>query len=209
MPLQRITAETTGHPFLTSLLRDLAAEFGASVYADPSGYLGYLAFPSGRRFFFKTTAFDINPQAASAIARDKDYCARVLQHFGHPVPEGVLLHAPRYIEQTKLKNEAVAAGLGFAQPAHAFAAAHGFPLFLQPNEGAEGRGVAKVDTAGELFDTLSALFPQHDKVLLQVPLPGRDYRVVVFDGEVMAAYERVPFGVTGDGRAPAARLPAG
>ena len=156
MRLLRMTAETTDKPFLTSLLCDIGAEFGASVHVDPDyGYVGYIEFPSGKRYFFKNTSFDVNPQAASAIAKDKDYCALLLKQFGHPVPDGVLLYAPRYTRQMRLKNEAVASGLGFAERAMAFAGARGFPLFLKPNEGSEGRGVTKVDTTEELFTTLS------------------------------------------------------
>ena len=207
MSLLRMTAGTKGKPFLTSLLCDIGAEFGASVHVDPDyGYVGYIEFPSGRRFFFKNTSFDINPQAASAIARDKDYCALLLKQFGHPVPDGVLLYAPRYTQQMKLKNESVASGLGFGERAIAFVGARGFPVFLKPNEGSEGRGVTKVDTIEELFGTLWTLFEQDDMVLLQVPLQGRDYRVVVLDGEVVSAYERVPFSVIGDGRSDIAAL---
>jgi D-alanine-D-alanine ligase-like ATP-grasp enzyme len=201
MRLVRMTAETTGKPFLTSLLCDIAAEFDAAVYVDVEyGYLGYIEFPSGKRHFFKNTAFDVNPQAASAIAKDKDYCALLLKQFGHPVPQGVLLYSPRYIEQMRLKNEAVAASLGFAERAIKFVDTHGFPAFVKPNEGSEGRGVTKVDTVEQLFGALWTLFDEDDMVLLQVALPGRDYRVVVLDGEVVSAYERVPFSVTGDGQ---------
>jgi D-alanine-D-alanine ligase-like ATP-grasp enzyme len=201
MRLVRMTAETTGKPFLASLLCDVAAEFDAAVYVDAEhGYVGYIEFPSGKRRFFKTTAFDVNPQAASAIARDKAYCALLLGHFGHPVPQGVLLHSPRHVEKVRLKNEAVAARLGSDARAKKFVETHGLPAFVKPNEGSEGRGVTKVDTVEALFGALAALFEEHDMVLLQVALQGRDYRVVVLDGEVVAAYERVPFGVTGDGR---------
>ena len=38
-------------------------------------------------------------------------------------------------------------------------------------------------------------------MLVQRPVPGRDYRIIVLDGEVLSAYERRPLAVTGDGRA--------
>jgi D-alanine-D-alanine ligase-like ATP-grasp enzyme len=41
---------------------------------------------------------------------------------------------------------------------------------------------------------------QHDRiVLVEKAVVGRDYRLVVFDGELVAAYERIPLTITGDG----------
>jgi len=36
--------------------------------------------------------------------------------------------------------------------------------------------------------------------LVQTPLSGKDYRIVVLDGEVISAYERIPLNIIGDGR---------
>ena len=36
--------------------------------------------------------------------------------------------------------------------------------------------------------------------LLQTYIPGRDYRVVYLDGEILVAYERIPPTITGDGQ---------
>ena len=35
--------------------------------------------------------------------------------------------------------------------------------------------------------------------LLQTYIPGRDYRVLYLDGEILVAYERIPPTITGDG----------
>jgi D-alanine-D-alanine ligase-like ATP-grasp enzyme len=201
MKLVRMTSDMKGLPFLSSLFFELGIEFGATIYVDSDyGYVGYVEFASGRRAFFRNTSFDINPQAASAIAKDKDYCTMVLKHFGHPVPDGILLYSPKYKHQMRLKNEAIAAGLGFTAPAIDFAQEYGFPLFLKPNDGSEGRGVTKVYSIEELFETLWQLFQDDDMILLQRPVHGRDFRVVVLDGEVVSAYERIPLGVEGDGK---------
>lgn len=199
MQLAQGRKATVGNSFLLTLLNDLSPEFDAKVYVEPEyGYVGYVEFPGGRRWFFRGTSFDINPQAASAIARDKDYCARMLKHMGYPVPDGVLLFSPAFRQKMRLRNESVAARLDFAERAVEFARERAFPLFLKPNDGSEGRGVIKVDSIDALFDALWGLFEDDEKVLLQVPVPGRDYRVVVLDGEVVSVYERVPFAVTGD-----------
>ena len=36
--------------------------------------------------------------------------------------------------------------------------------------------------------------------LLQTYIPGRDYRVLYLDGEILVAYERIPPTITGDGQ---------
>ena len=35
--------------------------------------------------------------------------------------------------------------------------------------------------------------------LLQTHIPGKDYRVLYLDGEILVAYERIPPTITGDG----------
>jgi D-alanine-D-alanine ligase-like ATP-grasp enzyme len=48
---------------------------------------------------------------------------------------------------------------------------------------------------------------QRDKVaIVQQPVKGKDYRVVVLDSKVISAYERIPLSVTGDGRSTINRL---
>jgi D-alanine-D-alanine ligase-like ATP-grasp enzyme len=207
MQLARRRKASVGSSFLLTVLSDLAPEFGADVYIEPEyGYVGYVEFPQGRRWFFRGTSFDVNPQAASSIAKDKDYCAKLLKHMGYPVPESVLLFSPPFRQKMRLRSEEVAARLGFAEEAIAFTEKWGFPLFLKPNEGSEGRGVTRVDSVDAMFETLWALFEEEDKVLLQVPVKGREYRIVVFNGEVVSTYERIPFAITGDGSSTVAQL---
>jgi len=193
--------------FLPNLLAELAPEFGAKVFAEPDhGYVGYVEFPSGRRCFFTGASLDANPHGASVLTKDKDYCARMLAHLGYTVPQGIVLFSPAFKREISLRKEALAAGLSFAERALGFAHLHGFPLFVKPVDGLEGRGVTKVYSVDELFEALWWLFAEDKKVLLQVPLSGRDFRVVVMDGKVVAAYERRPLAVTGDGHSPISAL---
>jgi D-alanine-D-alanine ligase-like ATP-grasp enzyme len=53
---------------------------------------------------------------------------------------------------------------------------------------------------------MRAIFRKDRVALVQQALTGRDYRLVVLDGKVISAYERVPLSVTGDGRAPVLAL---
>lgn len=212
------TSENREPPPLLALFTRLARELGGEVYGEePYGYAGYIAFPNGRRAFFKAGALDVNPHGAAELVRDKSYGAALLRHFGFSVPEDVLLASPRYRAEVRLKNLRVEASLGGIERALGFAEARGFPLYVKPNEGYGGHGVSKAWNAGQLREDLSELFRHHLRVLVQTAAEGRDFRLLVAGGEVALAYERVPFRVAGDGarsiaelaRARIARLAAG
>ena len=79
-------------------------------------------------------------------------------------------------------------------------------MVVKPCRRSQGEGVAVVHSRQEVTEAARAIF-QHDRVLLvQQWCPGRDYRIVVLDGEAISAYERVPLTVTGDGRSSVAQL---
>lgn len=186
--------------FLAAILKSLCAEMGAGLELERDyGRAGFITFANGRRGFFKGACFDINGMGAAQIAKDKDYCAKFLNSAGINTPPSQLVFAPSFIKKRTLKNPAFGRRLVPYSEALAAAADFGFPLFVKPNEGAEGEGVQMVNSDDELLTHLSMLYQTHDLVLLQEPVPGNDYRVIVLDGEVFAAYRRTALGVTGNG----------
>ncbi len=190
-------------PLALVLLRRHAAEHGLTVFAEPAyGYAGYVEAPGGARAFFKGAGFDLNPAAASAIARDKAYGAFFLEAADLRVPRGVLISSQRFIRDIEVKNPAVAARLNGEAQALAFARETGFPLFVKPNDDSEGRGILRVQDEQGLSSALAVLGASYDRILVQEEVRGRDYRVLVLDGEVLAVFERRPFSVTGDGVSP-------
>jgi D-alanine-D-alanine ligase-like ATP-grasp enzyme len=90
-----------------------------------------------------------------------------------------------------------------ADAAYAYARSLGFPVFVKPNSKSLGAGVVKVHDRRETYRALRGVFVDAgDRVALVQPVvPGDDYRIVVFDGAVVAAYRRLPLLVTGDGMA--------
>lgn len=187
-------------PPLLRLLEEIAPKFGARIAYEPKyGYAGYIEFPNRTRKFFRGTSFDVNPQGASTIAKDKQYCIYFLREAGYSVPAGTLLFSPKFRAEMFDRNPGVARTLGCAQEAMDFVREHPFPVYVKPNEGSEGRGVSKVTDYDRLFDAVYELFPEHPKVLLQECCPGRDFRVLVLEDEVVSAYERIPLRVVGDG----------
>jgi D-alanine-D-alanine ligase-like ATP-grasp enzyme len=186
--------------FMQELLEKIADRISArAVFADDFGYAGFIEFENGHRTFFKGTSFDINGLGSSKIAADKDYAAKFLRRLGYPVPEGILVFAPRYRAKFERSNRDFYDHLDGLEKALEFADESGFPLFVKPNEESEGRGVSRVYDRRQLVDELQLLFHSSDRVLVQRPLAGGDFRVVVLDGEVISAYQRFALQVTGDG----------
>ncbi|MEM1198746.1 MAG: ATP-dependent carboxylate-amine ligase [Pseudomonadota bacterium] len=188
--------------YFPKLLQRLCAEIGAEVTFEPAfRRAGYITFANGARRFFKGTNLDLNGSAAAQIAQDKDFCAKFLERAGLNVPEGQVVFAPKCVAKWRAKNPGVAARMDPYGDAEAAAERWGFPLFVKPNEGAEGEGVRQVADEAQLRAHLEVLYQQYDRVLIQRPAAGDDYRIVVLDGEVVLAYQRVPLTVTGTGGA--------
>ncbi len=186
--------------YFSKLLESLCSEIGAELTLEPTfERAGIITFANGRRRFFKGTNFDLNGSAAAQIAQDKDFCAKFLRMAGLNCPESKVGFAPKCIAKWKAKNPGVAAALDPFASAENAARDWGFPLFVKPNEGAEGEGVQLVHDAGQLKAHLEALYAEHDRVLIQKPAQGEDFRLVVLDGALMLAYQRLALSVTGNG----------
>lgn len=155
-----------------------ARELGIPVH-DFS--IGVVQFGMGSRARWIESSFtDQTSVVGTRLARDKRITAQILRHSGIPVPE----HRPA-------RN---------ADQAVEIAAALGYPVVVKPTDLDGGRGVAagltdadQVRTAFEKCKKLS------ERVLVEKHVEGRDYRVIVFQGEPIFAVERVPGGVTGNG----------
>ncbi len=192
---------------LATILTDLCAAMGAELTLEADyGRAGFVTFKNGRRCFFKNACFDINGMGAAQITKDKDYCAKFLDKAGLNTPASRIIFSPKAVAEFALKNPALGKQLAAQSDTANAVAEFGFPLFVKPNEGAEGQGVLLVHTDDELQSHLNHLYLVHDQVLLQKPVPGKDYRVIVLDGEVIAAYLRQPLAVMGNGRDTIAQL---
>lgn len=78
----------------------------------------------------------------------------------------------------------------------------GYPLVIKPVAGSGGKGViANIKTKSEFITSLNYVrnklnFPS---VIVEKFFPGTDYRVYVIGDEVIAAFDRIPANVIGDG----------
>ncbi|MBS8225847.1 ATP-grasp domain-containing protein [Vannielia litorea] len=168
----------SSRPFLR-LMAEAGAALGGRVVAEPfHGRFGFYIEAGGRAHPVHGAALGLNGDAAARLAGDKDYAAKALGYAGVPVPEHVIVLAGRD----------AAPGLAWA------AQEAGFPLWVKPNEGHGGEGVSRVADADALTAAMVPLRAAGRHVLLQAHVPGREFRVMVLEGRVVLAYERVGTG---------------
>jgi len=181
-------------PLASRLIVAVAERLGVAVCLEPEyGYAGQLTLSNGRRRYFRGTHLDLNGLGAAAIATDKAYAAYFLARLGYPVPEGQTFYSDAWCRTIGSRRDANAA--------YAYARALGWPVIVKPNGKGQGVAVAKAYNRRELERALRAVFTlAQDRVaLVQRPAAGDDYRLVVLDGAVLAAYQRLPLAVVGDG----------
>jgi len=178
---------------MPAILRRIAPAMGAEVTFEPEfRIVGRIRFPNGRQSYFWHNRFNLNPVSSARIAQDKGYAAFFMREAGICVPRGETFFRTDFCRRTGSKRNLAAACR--------FAGKLGWPVYLKPCRGSQGEGIEMVCNGAELRAAARRIFSREATVLVQEACPGRDYRLVVLDGEVISAYERVPLAVTGDGR---------
>ncbi|HEV2082514.1 MAG TPA: cyanophycin synthetase [Brevundimonas sp.] len=128
----------------------------------------------------RATVTDRTGLVAAESAGDKAETKALLAALGIPVARG---------EVVTTADQAVAATKRLRKP-----------WVLKPLDGNHGRGVStglEAEAAVRVAFDLAA--PHGRRIVVEEHLPGRDHRVLVVDGKVVAVAERVPPRVTGDG----------
>ena len=124
---------------------------------------------------------------AVEVASDKNLANRLLADLGLPVPKQRVVYDV---------DEAIAA-----------AERIGYPVVVKPLDGNHGRGVTvnitSEDGVADAFDTADA---EGSAVVVETMLRGDDHRLLVVNGQLVAAARRVPGHVKGDGRHTIAEL---
>ena len=124
---------------------------------------------------------------AVEIASDKRLTNQILEDLGLPVPR------QRIVDDADEAAEA--------------AERLGYPVVVKPLDGNHGRGVSINLTNEEQVRTAyDKAYERSSYVIVETFQTGRDYRILVVDGKVVAVAERVPGHVVGDGRHTVAEL---
>jgi len=146
------------------------------VNSDSLVQLGY----GKNRRFIQAAMTSHTGGIAVEIAGDKELTKSILEQADIPVPRG------RVVETA---DEAVAA-------LHDLCA----PVVVKPMDGHQGKGVSlNLSTDAEVLEAFEIARLHSREALVEEMCVGRDYRVLVVGGKLVAASERIPCHVVGDG----------
>jgi glutathione synthase/RimK-type ligase-like ATP-grasp enzyme len=188
-----------GGAFMPAILRRLAPQLEAEVFFEPEHEIvGWIRFPNGRQSYFWHNKFNLNSVVSARIAQDKGYATFFLRQRGFRVPRTGVFFSDAHRERMRC-------GQGEAA-ARQFAEELGWDVFIKPLRGSQGDRIVRTCNAAEFDAVIPSVFAQDRKVLVQETCPGRDYRIVILDGEAISAYERIPLCVCGDARRSIAEL---
>jgi cyanophycin synthetase len=117
---------------------------------------------------------------AVEIASDKRLTNQILSDLGLPVPRQARVRGP---------EDAVEA-----------AEKLGYPVVVKPLDGNHGKGVSiNLTTPEQVRAAFEEAYEHSSVVIVETFQEGHDYRILVVDGKVVAAAQRVPGHVVGDG----------
>jgi cyanophycin synthetase len=123
---------------------------------------------------------DQTPAIGAKLARNKLWAAAVLRRAGIPVPRHALVSS--------------------SEMAVDLAKTLQYPVVIKPADKDGGLGVAAgLTTPEEVREAFLGAQKYSRNVLVEKHFAGKDYRLTVFQGQLIWAIERIPGGVNGDG----------
>lgn len=124
---------------------------------------------------------DLSCSIAVDISCSKPLTTKLLSEQGFSVPRGEVV---RSAEEALLAVERI-----------------GYPVAIKPDNGNQGKGVfLNLKTPEEIKKAFSHAVAYSPNVLVEEYIHGRHYRLLVVNGEMVAAAERIPAHVVGDGK---------
>ncbi|OLP20199.1 cyanophycin synthetase [Leptolyngbya sp. 'hensonii'] len=122
------------------------------------------------------------------LASDKEGTKQILRDAGIPVPRGTVVY---YLDDLEAAIEEVG----------------GYPIVIKPLDGNHGRGITiNIDSWAMAEIAYDVAREVSRAVIVERFYQGRDHRVLVVNGKVVAVAERVPAHVVGDGRSTISEL---
>lgn len=163
------------------LVESLNAHLVATeIVALPDG--GTLVYfrHNGKQHAIRGVVPDLTSYTGRVIADHKGASSLMAQRISIPVPETIEYTDLRAAEEFLTKHE---------------------KIVVKPLDSAHGNGISTgVKSLKGVKKALALALKFSSKVLIQQQVSGTDLRVLVIGGEVVAVSERVPAGVTGDGK---------
>jgi len=186
----RFRRSSYGGPTVYALLN------AAHLRGIPTFYLpdeGLMQYGYGRKQVRGVaTTFDADSHLDSDFTTRKDDCKAFLATLGFPVPKGEIVSTRKALLAT----------------AHRI----GYPVAIKPVVGHKGIGVtAEVqndDEAEQAFDRAVKAHPEGEpiRVIVEQHVSGTDHRLLCVNGKFVAATERHPASVIGNGKSTIAEL---
>ncbi len=183
--------ENPGH-FVARLFEKLGEEEGIDVHLEPEWkHVGRITRPDGTVTHFRGTNLDLNGIGSMEIARDKGYASYFLKRAGYNIIPSKTFYSPKFAKALENQDD--------PEAAYKYAEDLGFPVVVKPNSASQGKLVCVANDRQTFIQAVRKICKIDRCFLVQPLMTGRDYRVVVLDGEVLSAYERLPLTVIGDG----------
>jgi cyanophycin synthetase len=164
----------------TRAIVDAAIRRGIPNFRLNEGSLVQLGYGIHRKFV-EAALCSSTSNIAVDIASDKELTKAILRQASIPVPRGAIVDSVREaIAEFEYMN---------------------IPVAIKPFNGNQGKGVSLNLRTGVQVEHAFHIAQQYSRqVLIEEMLNGRDYRVLVINGKMIAASERIPARVVGDGQ---------
>lgn len=167
------------------------------------GYVASIMYRTGdtRIIYGHDTGF--NAGSSEALAKDKGYSKFILRHLGINTPRGEEFLLPWWAttlreSERQQNNDSIR---DTTQADAYIQSTLQYPVYTKPVSGSQGVGVRKIHNSDELNTTFEEFEHERVKVaLVEESLSMPDYRLLVFDGRLVNAYERQPLSILGDGQ---------
>lgn len=145
-------------------------------------------FGIGRKSVVMNSTFTHRtPKIGAEVAKNKLLSAAILRRLGLPVADHSVARSADHAAQ-------IAENMGY-------------PVVIKPADKDGGVGVVPdLRDLAEVKQAFTAASKHSQQVLVEQHIPGKDYRLVVFEGQVVWAVEREPGSVRGDGASSVAQL---
>lgn len=175
------------------LIKEICNELNISFIEEPTrGMYGVLVFDNGSKFFIKDVNLNLNCVSSMRITKNKALCSFFLNEFGYCTPEYTMVYTKEKCEKYNL-SDTLENGIKYAQRI-------GFPVMVKLNDSSQGRGIYKVYNEEELIVAANSIFKDKNTFQIQKFYKYNDYRIVVLNGKVLSAYQRIPLYIIGDGK---------
>jgi D-alanine-D-alanine ligase-like ATP-grasp enzyme len=179
-------------PFAVQMIREVAPEIGATVWIEPEyGFVGEITFENGSRHLFRNTNFNVNPLGSVEIVKDKWYTSMFLERYGYRVARWRTFFSDAHNSRISV-NRDIHDGWAYIEELW-------LPVMIKPNNLSQGVWVHRVDSKEDYYSAAASIFEKSSVMIIEKFHIWQDYRVVVFDNEIISAYTRVPLFIIGNG----------